>query len=790
MQLLHSMAPSDPDIFDIFLLLRENPRAGQPTASDNEIFSILHLIVQRLDRLFLVFDGVDECLDQRHFLDRLTAICNLPGDAPVALFSRPTVILPASLLTNTAVLTLDSTLNLQDITAFIRLRMASHFNDGLLPPSLHLEDAVTLVADRANGMFLWATLFMDYLQSPHLSIRERREALENLTRLEGLDSLYKAILDSLKKSAFGNARTNIIQAFRLVVCSFRPLHIIELQYSIAIPMDRSIDSDDLIPNFSQKLGLLSGALLELDQNQCVRFVHLSVIEYLTNSTDLSSGNDASLEITVDMQGSHRSFACRCLSYLHYSVEANPLAGSPRIIPDPEVQVRRYPLLDYASEFWSFHVLQCLEDLTSSPISQDFTLLVGLASKFLSSKRSVMAWIEASWMFKRPPQIRHGLHDAFFQKHPQAPAQHDRQLKSGLETAWTALLQLCRDLSEMKNSWAHILMEEPNEIWEPSVSVFNQSPFWQRISGANIAARFEARPDGDHQSICLKTQLSPDGCRLGLIRLYASLRDGRITVFFELWSIEPNIKLREVDLRIPGSCLKPFFQTNQTRPGELSPLEALRDGFQFPATITADLQRTAVPGCVVHIPAPESDQPEFITDHNIDESTQFIDITGNAWRHGPFSFGIEDFQLNYDIQLSGTGEYLMTVHKSNGIVDLRRDLGCQLRLVTIYQDAAATRSSTRPSYRHVASLAFKPMFLHHNDRDANWCALLHPRYPIVAIKYQRIIVHRDAQNRSQVMEHVEDTLGEGPGAALWSFGETGRIIKIPFALLAVLIEQCV
>jgi hypothetical protein len=67
----------------------------------------------------------------------------------------------------------------------------------------------------------------------------------------------------------------------MVLFSCRPLHVTKLGHAIATPLDRALDQDDLKPNFIHSLGSISGALLELDFNEYVHFVHLSVSEFLT-----------------------------------------------------------------------------------------------------------------------------------------------------------------------------------------------------------------------------------------------------------------------------------------------------------------------------------------------------------------------------------------------------------------------------------------------------------------------------------------------------------------------------
>lgn len=739
-QLLHTMVAFDSEVIDALLLFREgrDRLAGQDIASDLEIFSILLLLLHRLDRFTLVVDGIDECQDQDRFWKDLQHVVGGPITTFTALFSRPTVEIPSSLVSNMTVVPLDSRLNLVGIQTYLRPRIAGLVERRLIPnmePS-NLEDTTRAIARRANGMFLWATLFIEYIRSPHMSIRDRKHAMDSHSWLEGLDKLYTAILTTLVRRP-ENVLAYTMKTFEMVLYSMRPLHISELAHAIATPTHRPLESDDLIPGFHQNVGPLSGALLELDADGFVRFVHLSVIEYLTDAKLRSHGQPFS-SFLVDKYASQVSLASCCLSYLYHTVKAEPLSGSSRRRPDIQVVIKKYPLLDYVTEYWSHHLLECICSLDSgepTPPPEATQRLIELASGFLSSGRSILVWVEASWMFKRGPQIRNGPTDVFFRQVPVKPlgSRHATIYPYGtLGKARATLLDLSRDLSELNSSWAHVLSKEPNEIWEPSISAFNQSRFWERVSGAHIAARFGEDPEPGYRSVCLKTRLSPDGQHLGLVRLRVSTDNENLpTLHFEMWSTEPHQKLDDVDLRVQRRSLKPF----------LADMDA---DFQCPVAITADLGRAAIPGCVLVIPLAQDDEQKQWMPEDLDEATQFIDFTGNAQRNGPFPFAIEDFELGYDIQISDTGRYLMTVHRSNGLVDVNDIFSLHLRLVTIYEDikiktGGPQTKASMPSYKVIASMAFKPSYLEKQDKDGNWCALLHPRYPIVAIRYQCYII---------------------------------------------------
>lgn len=415
-QLLHTMSKADPDVLDGFLLLREGAESGQPIASDNEILAALSLLLQRLDRCFLVIDGLDECVDSDLFVDQLERVCfGTDTMISVALFSRPIITLPSGLMRYTTPMSLDGSLNLKDIQLFLRPKVLRLAEDGLLlGGNDEVDEIVRTVASRANGMFLWAVLLMSYLLSPHLSYRQRYDAIRDLNRLEGLDTLYAEIIRSLRLSSQG-PKLATVRAFEMVMRSYRPLHITELYYAVVTPWDRKLEREDMIPNFSNNLGVLTGALLEVDSSQCVRFIHLSAIEFLADPTKQSLYPSSPGMVSFDKPSCHMALACVCLSYLLYTIPAEPLSGSSQITPDASQQQRKYSLIDYATQFWSQHMINSLLEVKSSPLSDKADTLIRLASSFLQSQSSISMWIEASWMFQRSPHVDQTLLNALLQK---------------------------------------------------------------------------------------------------------------------------------------------------------------------------------------------------------------------------------------------------------------------------------------------------------------------------------------------------------------------------------------
>jgi hypothetical protein len=514
---------NDKEVIDIVTVIWNENQVGQLYATDREVLCALHLLTRRCGQVILVFDGIDECIDQDTFFDRLLELSQISNSLTVGLFSRPTIKIPRSLGKDTLCLDLGNSQNHRDICTYLRPEIVDLVEYGMLPESTDIEDTVEKISNRANGMFLWVTLLIRYLQSPSLSTRQVSEAISNLNRLQGLDSLYTAILRALENQASVHAKVNTARAFQLVAFSYRPLRASELECAMVIPLDRRVDKDDIIPDFNQKLRRISGALMEICDDARVRFIHLSVLEYLTDPTqsyfDIKSTNVASTAVLA-----HYSCARFCLSYLYFTLPAEPLSGSAQTTADRDFQERRHPFLDYASEFWSRHLLHGIKavDLTSKDQEGDITdPIVHLASRFLTSKAAVTAWIEASWTFLHPPHIDLSFLDEELSETVTTFDPAETGKVDLLAQALQLLQRLSLDLQDLDSSWAEVLRANPNEIWEPSISAFIKSSFWVSVPGSKIT-RLALKETGEN-SICLKSQVSSDGLRLGVARLCLNTR---------------------------------------------------------------------------------------------------------------------------------------------------------------------------------------------------------------------------------------------------------------------------
>jgi hypothetical protein len=528
-QLLH-LHRNDKILIDILSVLWAKEEATrQPVATDNQVFSLLHLILHRIGQIILIFDGVDECEDKDlFFFTELYRLTEGAHSCSILLSGRPTTTVPNAFGRGYFLLNLNESQNLLDIERYLRPRIGELLDSRALVVTTHnsnkndLEKIVRTISTRANGMFLWATLLVEYLQSPALTMRQRWEAIDNINLLEGLDALYEAVLHTVQLRFPATARLNIRRIFQWVARACRPLHINELQNIVAIPLNGPVEADFMIPNFEKSLGPMSGALLEIAADRTVRFIHLSVVEHLFKESTETAGRSSSgrQDLEVDQASTDRYLATCCLSYLCHTIPSEPLNGNPQKTPDAGYQMRRFPALQYIAQYWSYHLFSCLGRFpTSSGASRrenDGSLqqLTQLAASFLFDRCKVTVWIEASWLFQNPPSIMLPVEELCALSGLGVLSPSEGKL---LFKAFSHLKRLSADLEALNNSWGHVLRDSPNEIWEPSISAFTKSDFWSSVSGAKLT-QIAIPSDVGKKSILLRSQVSVDGLELGLMRL--------------------------------------------------------------------------------------------------------------------------------------------------------------------------------------------------------------------------------------------------------------------------------
>jgi hypothetical protein len=248
------------DLIDTFSILIESRSSGQVTASDDEIYQALALLMSWSTDVTLLFDGVDECINAGGFLTKLHELCT-KSYTKVLLLGRPSTEIPRSFRHFTS-FHLDQSQNMGDIALYLRPEIHELQQDGQLEMCLSLDEIVSILTSRSQGMFLWAWLMVRYLECKALSPSEREEAIFTVELVEGLENLYEKILFMLRRE-YRKTQEKLGKIFSLMVASTSPLTITQLQIALAIEPGMATKKSRFIKNLAQDLPIICGSLVEI-----------------------------------------------------------------------------------------------------------------------------------------------------------------------------------------------------------------------------------------------------------------------------------------------------------------------------------------------------------------------------------------------------------------------------------------------------------------------------------------------------------------------------------------------
>lgn len=343
-QLLHQ-AREYPDTIDAVSLLMHSSWSGHTEASDGEAEAALEILC-RLHSPYLVVDGVDESNNTDKVLTTMFTLCSV-SDVSIITLGRPDIELPRRLAIDQTkpeikIISPMEQNNIGDVRNFLQQEFDSMVELELFGTFDLSSNTVDSVAERAMGIFLWANLFVRYLNSHALTPRDRLEFLLESLRFEGLDGLCGAILNKLSRR-MPMERALAARIFKWIGASIYPLTSEALHTALAINPGRQTTPQDHLAGFPSSLPVLSGALAEIDMFGRAAFIHLSVREYLMSPRCMDFP-EFSLE---DLASTHQYLAIRCLSYLAHDIPSEPLRYLPGNGPWTKGQDTTSPKLHHA-----------------------------------------------------------------------------------------------------------------------------------------------------------------------------------------------------------------------------------------------------------------------------------------------------------------------------------------------------------------------------------------------------------------------------------------------------------
>ena len=491
--------------------MHENGR-GQTKASDREVEDIVQLFLQRLRPSYLVFDGLDECLDAEGFLESLVQLTHKTR-CKLVLLARPTVDVIGTIgQRNVCHIVLKKDGNSKDIESYLEVHMSRLAKRGAFPIDLELTHIIAQLSRRSNSMFLWARLMSNYLSSPYLTPNERSDAIHHLNRFEGLDTMYAKILEELARRVPERQHQKIYNIFQWLVVAQRFLSIEDLRTALAVQRHRQATSNDFIQDFENILPQLCGSLVEIHADGTIGFIHLSTLEYLTQPSKVFLGAQEHFQIERSL--SQASMADLCLSYMMQEVPEGPLTPSSKLTTQRIEVGSRLPLLNYTSEYWTWHTAQTFLLLHESDASQLLSSLSSAINALIHNKRLITTWIEASFLFGKIPNltILVSSHAKYYES---LSTLRERPSHLG-----DALGRLCVEIENIYLKWYKVLSEQPNKIWGPSISAWSRWEFLVHEDRARIHVLNSHKEQG---WILLASHVSSDGKEEGAIKVLPQRR---------------------------------------------------------------------------------------------------------------------------------------------------------------------------------------------------------------------------------------------------------------------------
>jgi hypothetical protein len=499
---------ADKDTIDRVSVLMRTSSADASKANDNEILSAISIILTVYNHNILVFDGIDECGDHAEFLELIRDLC-IRTTTRVLLLGRPNVDLPLNFQHQTIHLRCS---NSQDIESFLKPRVHGWKQRKYISDETSSEMIVDKLVAHSEGVFLWTRLMAQYLERRALSPNERLEAILEPDEFKGLHGIYTKIINALELGY--NKEIAIIQKiFGFIAVSLRTLSVPELQTAVAIVPGKVTDVNSLITDFGDALPVICGALVEVQSDDSVRFVHASFRDFL--STGLSKESIFSL----DEGSTNLRCSTICLSYLLYDLPSSPLSRQPGIQDSSQLEAS-FPFIKY-SLLWVDHVVLgfrvngSYSQARTTEIRHDF---YSILANFINSPYTISVWIEIARTFHMIPSLK-----PFISLYKAGPSETDHL--SPFDTgklAISLLTDLSVDLERLDQEWGYLLDQDPSAIWGPSITAFCKSSFWVTNKFTTISSMLPVEAAGDFQGssqqrpILIQSQLSSSGKELGIV----------------------------------------------------------------------------------------------------------------------------------------------------------------------------------------------------------------------------------------------------------------------------------
>jgi hypothetical protein len=507
------------EIFDKFAFAMNYSPTAQPTGTRTELFELIQLCAEIIGPHYIVLDGIDECSDKESLIRDLS---KLGSQSKLILFSRPNVKLLQEKTTQNQRIDIGRS-NTNDIRMFLERRLTGLANRGMLLEDASLHDYTGHLTNGADGMFLWARLMTDYLESDALSDQDRHDTIIAIAMPERLSVMYLRIIRLICQGYLASKK---MAKWIIMWLTFakRPLTASELEESIKL-LNEDEHAKSGRRDFDKAVVMICACLVEKatlydsrvkKRVPCFRFIHSTVKEYFINLFTEVGMSELPEDIRKDVASiatstPHLEICRSCLQYMLYFMPAQSLSealGSPAETQITMLDLEAmFPLSGYAAVQWINHLQETKDELfTSGGLNRTYTgsvkNLFDVLAKFLGKNQAVRVWIEATYMMSVDHD--HSV-DALRAWCNNMNAEKARfgDFSADITPVICTVESLIRYIPELDKYWGLPLRACPGRIWAwDEIDAFTPSQFSDR-SSATVHSLFAGDPP--QAGITLSTQ---------------------------------------------------------------------------------------------------------------------------------------------------------------------------------------------------------------------------------------------------------------------------------------------
>ncbi|KAM6529098.1 hypothetical protein FALCPG4_010048 [Fusarium falciforme] len=211
-----------------------------------------------------------------------------------------------------------------------------------------IKQLIQSIAEKANGMFLYARLVIDVV-SESGSIEDIRAQMLDLPH--GLNEAYERILERIKASSSCDTAVHILQ---WMACARYDMIDKEIQQALAVKPGTTDFSGSRRKNLLN-IRSICGPIIEIERGT-VRFVHFSAKEYISHHQ---------FGRYIDLAQAHSEAALVCLTYLSFS-SLDVLSLERHLWKfyeaKKDVLAGNFILVQYAATSWLYHVKESIKRL--------------------------------------------------------------------------------------------------------------------------------------------------------------------------------------------------------------------------------------------------------------------------------------------------------------------------------------------------------------------------------------------------------------------------------------------